>query len=107
MHNKVHYNKVCQNHSSNLIPLAGIEHVWYIKLEKLCLVNLQSATLKAGIELKIPNISSNLMVVLRNETVGGIAIVTLGSNGTVVPSAGNSNFIEGHNYSGSFAYITA
>ena len=92
---------------SNLIPLAGIEHVWYIKLGKLCLVNLQGATLKAGTELKIPSISSNLMVVLRNETVGGVAIVTLDSNGTVVPSAGNSNFIEGHNYSGSFAYITA
>lgn len=81
--------------------------MWYIKLGKLCLVNLQGATLKAGIELKIPDMSSNLMVVLRNETIGGVTIVTLGSNGTVVPSAGNSNFIEGHNYSGSFTYITA
>ena len=36
--------------------------MWYIKLEKLCLVNLQGVTLKAGIELKIPDMSSNLKI---------------------------------------------
>ena len=34
MHNKVHYNKVCQNHSSNLIPFTK-DGITYIKIGNL------------------------------------------------------------------------
>ena len=45
------------------------------------------------------------VITLRNETVGGIAQVTLTGTGQVISTAGNTQFIDGNSYSGSLVYL--
>lgn len=76
----------------------------YIQIGKLVVVSFWGA-LSDGTVLGIPSVKNNCIITLRNESVGGIAQVCLTSNGIITPGAGNSNFVDGHNYGGIFAYV--
>lgn len=76
----------------------------YIQIGKLVVVSFKG-TLSNKTALGIPPLKNNCIITLRDESVGGIAQVCLDRNAIIVTGAGSSNFVDGHNYSGFFAYV--
>ena len=81
--------------------------VKYIRIGKLVIVECCQTVFTANKALGIPSSLANMMCTFRDETAGGICTTCIASNGVLAPSAGSSNYNEGHAYSGAFCYIAS
>lgn len=87
------------------IKQGSTDKIKYIDLSTAVIVSINQQPLSAGFGLGIPNLGFNMVITLRNESIGGITNVVLAANGVITPSAGATNFSENHLYSGSFVYL--
>lgn len=81
--------------------------VTYYKCGRLVFVTLSGVTLSNGTSLGVPGAGNNVVLTLRDESVGGISQVVMDTSGSIASGAGSTLFTDGHSYSGTVMYISA
>lgn len=85
----------------------SLSGVGYYKCGRLVFVTLSSVTLSNGTLLGVPGAGNNVVLVLRDESAGGISQVLMDTSGIIASGAGSTSFTDGHSYSGTFMYVSA